>query len=39
VDEPACEANELVLTDWFEENDEPRRAQLLRLHRQLVATC
>jgi uncharacterized protein (TIGR02996 family) len=39
VDEPACEANWLVLADWLEENDDPRRADLLRLHRQLLATC
>jgi uncharacterized protein (TIGR02996 family) len=39
VDEPACDANWLVLADWFEEHDDQRRAQLLRLHRQLVATC
>jgi sulfatase modifying factor 1 len=39
VDEPACEANWLVLADWLEENDDPRRAELLRLHRQLLATC
>ncbi len=29
----------LVLSDWLEENDDPRRAELLRLHRQLLATC
>jgi uncharacterized protein (TIGR02996 family) len=39
VDRPACEANWLVLADWLEENDDPRRAELLRLHRKLLATC
>src|SRR5271163_960850 len=39
VDEPGCEANWLVLADWLEENDDPRRAELLRLHRGLIATC
>ena len=39
VDEPGCEANWMVLADWLEENDDPRRAELLRLHRQLLATC
>jgi uncharacterized protein (TIGR02996 family) len=39
VDEPGCEANWLVLADWLEENDDPRRAELLRLHRKLLATC
>jgi uncharacterized protein (TIGR02996 family) len=39
VDEPACEANWLVLADWLEEHDDPRRAELLRLHRKLLATC
>jgi uncharacterized protein (TIGR02996 family) len=29
----------LVLADWLEENDDPRRAELLRLHRKLLATC
>jgi uncharacterized protein (TIGR02996 family) len=38
VDEPACEANWLVLADWLEEHDDPRRAELLRLHRKLLAT-
>jgi uncharacterized protein (TIGR02996 family) len=34
-DDPALEANWLVLGDWLEENDDPRRAELLRLHRGL----
>jgi uncharacterized protein (TIGR02996 family) len=29
----------LVLADWLEEYDDPRRAELLRLHRRLVTTC
>jgi formylglycine-generating enzyme required for sulfatase activity len=28
-----------VLADWLEENDDPRRGELLRLHRRLLATC
>jgi uncharacterized protein (TIGR02996 family) len=28
-----------VLGDWLEEYDDPRRAELLRLHRLLLATC
>jgi uncharacterized protein (TIGR02996 family) len=28
-----------VLADWLEEHDDPRRAELLRLHRRLLATC
>ncbi len=28
-----------VLGDWLEEHDDPRRAELLRLHRLLLATC
>jgi uncharacterized protein (TIGR02996 family) len=29
----------LILIDWLQEHDDPRRAELLRLHRQLIATC
>jgi uncharacterized protein (TIGR02996 family) len=29
----------LVLADWLEEHDDPRRAELLRLHQRLMATC
>ena len=29
----------MVLADWLEEFDGPRRAELLRLHRRLLATC
>ncbi len=28
-----------VLADWLEEHDDPHRAELLRLHRQLLASC
>ena len=28
-----------VLADWLEEHDDPRRAELTRLHRRLLATC
>jgi uncharacterized protein (TIGR02996 family) len=36
---PLEEMRWLVLADYLEENDDPRRAELLRLHRQLLATC
>jgi uncharacterized protein (TIGR02996 family) len=39
VDDPRAEDRWLVLADWLEENDDPRRAELLRLHRRLLATC
>jgi uncharacterized protein (TIGR02996 family) len=39
VDEPEAEDRWAVLADWLEEHDEPRRAELLRLHRRLIATC
>src|ERR1700678_4414078 len=39
VENPADEGTYLILTDWLEENDDPRRAELLRLHRRLLATC
>jgi uncharacterized protein (TIGR02996 family) len=39
VDNPSDEATYQVLADWLEEHDDPRRAELLRLHRQLLATC
>ena len=39
VAEPLEETRWLVLADWLEENDDPRRAELLRLHRRLIATC
>jgi uncharacterized protein (TIGR02996 family) len=39
VAEPLEETRWLVLADYLEENDDPRRAELLRLHRRLLATC
>ncbi len=39
VASPLEEDRYLILADWLEENDDPRRAELLRLHRQLLATC
>jgi uncharacterized protein (TIGR02996 family) len=39
VAEPQAEARWLILSDWLEENDDPRRAELLRLHRKMLATC
>jgi uncharacterized protein (TIGR02996 family) len=39
VNDPLAEDRWLVLADWLEENDDPRRAELLRLHRKLLATC
>jgi uncharacterized protein (TIGR02996 family) len=39
VAEPQAEDRWLVLADWLEEHDNPRRAELLRLHRALLATC
>jgi uncharacterized protein (TIGR02996 family) len=35
VADPLEEARRLLLADWLEENDDPRRAELLRLHREL----
>jgi uncharacterized protein (TIGR02996 family) len=39
VEEPAAPERWLILADWLEEHDDPRRAELLRLHRKLLATC
>src|SRR3954466_10218761 len=39
VKDPLSEDRWLVLADWLEEHDDPRRAELLRLHRRLLATC
>jgi len=39
VASPLEEERYLILADFLEENDDPRRAELLRLHRQLLATC
>ena len=37
--DPLEETRWLVLADWLEEFDDPQRSELLRLHRQLLATC
>jgi len=37
--DPLEETRWLVLADWLEENDEPQRGELLRLHRRLLTTC
>jgi uncharacterized protein (TIGR02996 family) len=39
VEEPLAEDRWQVLADWLEEQDDPRRAELLRLPRRLLATC
>jgi uncharacterized protein (TIGR02996 family) len=39
VADPLEETRWLVLADWLEENDGSDRAELLRLHRRLLATC
>jgi uncharacterized protein (TIGR02996 family) len=39
VADPLEQTRWLVLADWLEENDDPRRAKVLRLHRKLLATC
>ena len=39
VANPHDEGLWLILADWLEENDDPRRAELLRLHRKLRDTC
>jgi uncharacterized protein (TIGR02996 family) len=39
VAEPREETRWLVLADWLDENEHPRRGELLRLHRGLLATC
>jgi uncharacterized protein (TIGR02996 family) len=39
VADPLEDARWLVLADWLEENDDVRRAELLRIHRRLLATC
>ena len=38
VSDPRAEDRWLVLSDWLEEYDDPRRGELLRLHRQLLAS-
>ena len=39
VADPQAEDRYLVPADWLEEHDDPRRAELLRLHRKFLATC
>ena len=39
VADPLEETRWLVLADYLEEYDDPRRGELLRLHRRLLATC
>lgn len=39
VSDPLEETRWLVLADWLEEFDDPRRAEVLRLHRRMLATC
>ena len=39
VADPLEETRWLVLADWLEEFDDPRRAEFLRLHRKMLATC
>jgi uncharacterized protein (TIGR02996 family) len=39
VEEPLVEDHWSILADWLEDHDDPRRAELLRLHRRLLATC
>ena len=34
-EDPADETNWLVMSDWLEENDDPRRAEVVRLQRSL----
>ena len=36
VSDPLEETRWLVLADWLEEYDDPRRSELLRLHRRLL---
>jgi uncharacterized protein (TIGR02996 family) len=39
VADPLEETRWLVLADWLEENNNSRQAELLRMHRRLLATC
>jgi uncharacterized protein (TIGR02996 family) len=39
VEDPLGESRWLVLADWLDEHDDSRTAELLRLHRRLIATC
>lgn len=37
--DPCDDTGWLALADWLDENDDPRRGELLRLHRKLLGTC
>src|SRR3954463_13015440 len=39
IADPLAEDRWSVVADWLEENDDLRRAELLRLHRRMLATC
>jgi uncharacterized protein (TIGR02996 family) len=39
VADPVEETRWLVLADWLAENDDPRRGELLWIHRWLLSTC
>jgi uncharacterized protein (TIGR02996 family) len=39
VDNPGDDGRFGILADWLDEHDDPRRAELLRLHRRLLETC
>lgn len=39
VSDPHADDRWHVLADWLEDNDQPDRAELLRVHRRLVETC
>ena len=39
LERPADDGPRMIYADWLEEHDDPRRAELLRLHRKLLATC
>jgi len=39
LSKPHEETYWLVLSDWLQENDDPRRGELLQLHRRMIRTC
>ncbi len=39
VADPHNEVRWLVIADWLDEHDQPERAELLRVHRELLRTC
>jgi len=39
VEDPLAEDLWSIIADWLEDFDDPRRAELARLHRRLFATC